>query len=249
MRKQHLTLFGQRRCLHAPSEDTSSDRHGFFFLAKRPNSNVPVPEGKFIEVQISAEPGSAYGIQLIAGPPWFPCWSGRPGQSFGPNGSTGETNGQPTPTPGCTQRPTTTNDCVHSYSSPSLYWTRSHNKNDTDSAQRQGFSSSMRYRVFTGYNAGSRPPRQTCRRHHCGSHALPRSTTHLTQHGAGTNRFIAKAHTEQRTRPASDRHRYMVSSTASQRHGGSALVYVNDPPSHNDHGTLAQEAQDPQHAT
>ena len=29
LRIQHLTLFGQRRCLHAPSEDTSSERQGY----------------------------------------------------------------------------------------------------------------------------------------------------------------------------------------------------------------------------
>ena len=47
----------------------------YFFYQIWPNSKVPGPEGKFIEAQISAEPGSAYGIQLTCGPPWFLYWS------------------------------------------------------------------------------------------------------------------------------------------------------------------------------
>ena len=49
-------------------------RQSLFFLSHRPVHNVPWAAAGQVQcsVQISAMPGCAYGLQLMAAPPWFP---------------------------------------------------------------------------------------------------------------------------------------------------------------------------------
>ena len=54
---------------HAPRQPTGPALHLFFFGSNRPTQKCQGLVGK---CDISAEPGSAYGIQLMTGPPCVP---------------------------------------------------------------------------------------------------------------------------------------------------------------------------------